>query len=224
MKKILFQGDSITDAGRNRDKDPSLIGSEHASFFGFGYANYVSAKLGYEFPTEYEFINRGVSGNRIVDVYARMKRDIINLAPDYMSLLIGVNDVWHEINDQNGVSAEKFETLYTMLLEELYAALPNIKIMLLAPFVLEGGSTMSKEHCPGRWDRFSAEVALRVEAVKRIADKFNIPCVTLQDKFDNAIKLTNGETTHWVTDGVHPTPAGHELIARAWLEGFEKIK
>ena len=81
VKRILFQGDSITDCKRIREDNISM---------GVGYANMVKAELGYEYPEKYEFINRGIGGNRIVDVYARIKSDIINLQPDYMSLLIGV--------------------------------------------------------------------------------------------------------------------------------------
>lgn len=214
MKTILFQGDSITDASRNREIPESL---------GQGYANIVAARLGYEFPNDYEFINRGVGGNRVVDVYARIKNDIINLKPDYMSILVGVNDVWHEITHQRGISEEKYEKIYTMLLEEVYEALPDIKIMILGPYVLEGPSTMSKEERPGRWEYFSYEVKLRVAAAKRVAEKFDIPFVTLQDKFDAATELTGGDATLWAKDGVHPTPRGHELIARAWLEAFATL-
>ena len=127
MKKFLFQGDSITDAGRARDWDLSL---------GSGYSTVVAATLGTEFPGEYEFINRAISGNRIVDLYARIKTDIINLKPDALSILIGINDVWHEVNHQNGVSAEKYEKIYDMLIEEILEALPDIKIYILEPFLL----------------------------------------------------------------------------------------
>jgi len=91
MKKILFQGDSITDFGREKN-------DVQGDWLGHGYAAMVSGALGYKYPNEFEFINRGISGNRIIDVLARVKNDIINLAPDYMSILIGVNDVWHEIS------------------------------------------------------------------------------------------------------------------------------
>ena len=94
MKRILFQGDSITDACRSRESD---------DWKGMGYPTFVSGKLGYEFPNEYEFLNRGVSGNRSIDLIARIKEDMINLKPDIMSILIGVNDVWHEFGSQNGV-------------------------------------------------------------------------------------------------------------------------
>ena len=109
-KLILFQGDSITDCDRSRQVNTRQ---------GFGYATMVQGQLGFECPGEYDFLNRGISGNRIVDVYARIKADIINLKPDYMSLLIGVNDVWHELGGGNGVAPEKFEKIYGMLIEEI---------------------------------------------------------------------------------------------------------
>ena len=134
MKTILFQGDSITDCGWDR-KAPTVI-----SNLGAGYARLVSAELGYENPGEYTFYNRGVSGNRIVDLYARIKADFINLAPDYASIYVGVNDTWHEIAAQNGVDTEKFEKIYTMYIDEIKAACPNIKLIIIAPYVLEGNA------------------------------------------------------------------------------------
>ena len=132
-KVILFQGDSITDAGRTYDNEESL---------GIGYANMVQGQLGMECPGEYTFYNRGINGNRVTDVYARMKRDILNLKPDYMSILIGINDVWHELGGRcDGVDAQKYEKIYDMLISEVKEALPNIKIMILEPFVLEGEAT-----------------------------------------------------------------------------------
>ena len=100
MKTFLFQGDSITDAERKR---------EDVNNFGFGYPNIVASKYLSENIGEYQFINKGISGNRVVDLYARIKCDIINLKPDYMSILIGINDVWHELSSQNGVDNEKQE-------------------------------------------------------------------------------------------------------------------
>ena len=102
MKRILFQGDSITDCGRSRDND---------GYKGHGYPRIVMWKLNLDFPGEYKIFNRGVSGNRITDLYTRIKSDIINVKPDYLSILIGINDVWHEIDYNNGVSAQKFEKI-----------------------------------------------------------------------------------------------------------------
>ncbi len=213
MKTILFQGDSITDCSWDR-KDPLSLG--------IGYARLVAAELGYEAPGEHTFYNRGISGNRIVDLYARIKADIINLKPDYMSILIGVNDVWHEINWQNGVDAEKFERIYTMLLEEILAVLPDIKILLFAPFVVSGSATNDTEEKPNRLETFRVEVAKRVEAVDRIGKKFGFPVLHLQEKFDACI-AKNNDPAYWVRDGVHPTVYGHELIAREWLSWFRSL-
>ena len=103
MRKVMFQGDSITDVGRNTER-----GSLQS--IGQGYPLICTAKLTASFPGKYKIENRGVSGNRIVDVYARIKRDLWNLEPDYLSCLIGVNDVWHEVGHQNGVDAPRFAT------------------------------------------------------------------------------------------------------------------
>ena len=135
-ERILFQGDSITDVSRNREND---VYASH------GYATMVKGRLGFENPGRYEFFNRGVSGNRIVDLYARIKRDLISLKPDVLSILIGVNDVWHEYSHQNGVDAKKFERVYDLLLEEVKEALPNVRILILEPFVLPGTATMNTE-------------------------------------------------------------------------------
>ena len=179
-KLILFQGDSITDCGRDRENITST---------GTGYVHMVTGQLGWEYPGEYEFINKGVSGNRIVDVYARIKMDITNLKPDYMSLLIGVNDVWQELRGRyNGVEAEKFEKIYDMLISEILDALPDIKILILEPFVMESAATCNIETEPDRWNYFRKEVSLRAAAARRIAEKYKLTFVELQNVFDNACK------------------------------------
>lgn len=214
QKVILFQGDSITDCGRNRSNSADL---------GPGYPRLASASLALDNVDRYQFINRGISGNRIVDLYARIKTDIINLKPDYMSILIGVNDTWHEIADKNGVDAEKYEKIYDMLLTEIKQALPDIKIMILEPFVLNGPATCNCEELPDRWQRFSVDVFAHAAAARRLAQKHGCKFVELQDKFDEAAK-TSESTTYWLLDGVHPNHAGHELIKREWLKAFEEIK
>ncbi|MEE0929143.1 MAG: SGNH/GDSL hydrolase family protein [Acutalibacteraceae bacterium] len=211
-KLILFQGDSITDCGRSRDND---------SYLGCGYPLLVKASLGYENPGEYDFINRGISGNRSVDVYARIKADIINLKPDYLSIYMGVNDVWHELGSKNGVATPKFEKIYSMMLEEILEACPNTKIFLIAPFVIKGHGTYNAEDT-SYYEAFMLDVQSKIEAVKRVGEKFGLPVIELQPAFDEACKKAPDD--YWTADGVHPTPMGHELIKRLWLETFEKIK
>ena len=205
--RILFQGDSITDADRNK---------QWHSHLGVGYPRLVEASLGFEEPGKHEFINRGISGNRIVDLYARMKADILNLKPDVMSILIGVNDVWHELGENpNGVDADKFFKVYSLLIEEIKEALPNIKIIILEPFVLKGPSTTEN------WEYFAKEVPLRAEASRKIAEKFNLTFVPLQKGFDEL--STKAPCEYWIGDGVHPTAKGHEFIKNEWLRAFKSL-
>ena len=206
--RILFQGDSITDADRSWNDNSRL---------GAGYPRLVEASLGFDEPGKYEFFNKGISGNRIVDLYARIKSDLINLKPDVMSILIGVNDVWHETGDNpNGVDNDKFFKIYSMLIEEVKEALPNIKIMILEPFVLKGCSTETN------WDYFSTEVPKRAMMARKIAEKYNLPFIELQAGFDKLAKSAPNE--YWLGDGVHPTAKGHEFIKREWLKAFAKLK
>ena len=205
--KILFQGDSITDAGRSFENDID---------FGYGYPLLVKAKLGFENQGMYEFLNKGISGNRIVDVYARIKRDIINLEPDVMSILIGVNDVWHEHSQKNGVCAEKYFKIYDMLIEEVKTALPNIKIMIMEPFVLK--NTATEEN----WEFFDTEVRKRGEMAKKIAEKYDLTYIELQKGFDELSKNIGAD--YWSKDGVHPSTYGHEYIAQEWVKAFKTLK
>jgi len=206
--KILFQGDSITDVGRVRENIASM---------GAGYPLLVKSALGYEFPGKYEFVNKGIGGSRIVDVYARIKNCIINLNPDVMSLLIGVNDVWHDFYESpNGVDAEKFYKIYDMLIEELKTALPELKIIILEPFVLKGSAT------EGNWEIFNDEVKKRAVMSRRIAEKYNLPFIELQKGFDELAKTAPAD--YWLRDGVHPTPMGHEFIKNEWIKTFKSMK
>ncbi|MBS7262502.1 MAG: SGNH/GDSL hydrolase family protein [Eubacteriales bacterium] len=211
MKTLLFTGDSITDAGRSRDVE-FLSGSS--------YATLAASEVCFEHPGEFRIYNRGVSGNRIVDLYARLKVDLINLRPDYLSILIGVNDVWHELAWRNGVAADKFERVYDMLLGEVRAELPETKILILEPFVLPGTATKS-ENDPAAWRCFSAEVPLRAAAARRVAEKHGATFVPLQKKLDEA--LERAESSYWLVDGVHPNFAGNELIKREWIAAFNRI-
>ncbi len=210
MLRYLFQGDSITDA--NRVDIDEGVGS---CLFGYGYPILVASEYLKSHKGKIEFINKGVSGNRIVDLYARIKDDIINLKPDIMSILIGVNDVWHELSVQNGVEAKKFELIYSMLIEEVKDALPDIKIIILEPFVLKGTGTEMY------YDAFREEVQKRREAAQRVAEKYGLYFVPLQKEFDKA--STDGDTTYWTTDGVHPTAAGHQLIKEELVKAINTI-
>ena len=206
MKTILFQGDSITDAGRDRNLDEHL---------GTGYPLLIASQLGLAQPGAYRFLNRGISGNRSIDLLARVKCDILQLRPDFLSILIGVNDVWHELDTGNGVDTRRFELYYGLLIQEILETLPDTKILILEPFVLKGTATQEI------WSQFYPEVLDRAKAAKRIAQKYGLPFVPLQEPFEHA--LNAAPAGYWLQDGVHPTPMGHALIQREWLEVFSGL-
>ena len=211
MTRVLFQGDSITDVGRSREDNSNI---------GRGYPHLVKAALNFTKPEKYDFINRGISGNRIVDLYARIKSDIINLAPDFMSILIGVNDVAHEFYRHNGVDDTRFEKIYGMLIEEVREALPDIKILIMEPFVLPASATADKLP-EGSYEEYRAEVEKRATVAKRIAEIYGLTFLPLQKLFDDNAAKTYPE--YWLVDGVHPTEAGHALIAERWGMAFAKM-
>lgn len=207
--KIVCLGDSITDAGKN-----SSAGS--MTSIGQGYALITAAKLSASDPQKYAFCNSGISGSRIVDLYARIKVDAWNHAPDVISILVGVNDVWHELGDPpNGVDTRRFENVYRMLLRDTLERFPNVKFLLLEPFVLRGVATEEK------WDVFPQEVYARAAVVRKLAAEFGATFVPLQKPLEDACE--KAPASYWLADGVHPTPAGHQLIADAWFEAFTNL-
>jgi len=188
---------------------------------GTGYPHLVKAFLNARDPEKYAFSNRGISGNRIVDLYARIKADIINLRPDFMSILIGVNDVWHELAQKNGVCAEKYEKIYSMLIEEVKAELPDLRIVIMEPFVLPSDRTTgTTEDGRDKYEVFRGETELRAAAARRVAEKFGLEFLPLQKMFDEAAETA--PPTYWLKDGVHPSEAGHQKIADAWIRAFDK--
>lgn len=214
MKTILFMGNSNTDCKRDREDVRSL---------GCGYAAFVAGKLAADHPGEYGFINRGVAGNRVCDIIARMDRDIIGHKPNYMSILTGANDVSQDYM-ANNLRVERYEKLYGLLIEESLKELPGLQIMILTPFVLPHKQL---EKTYESISHFNAESLCEtmneyVAATERVAKKYSFPCVNLQRVFDEAIEKAPVE--YWSVDGYHPTAMGHGLITREWLRLFGEIK
>ncbi len=205
--KIVMLGDSITDMGRNRE----LTG---AFSYGNGYPFFVEGELNSQAPNVHTVYNKGISGNRIVDVYARVKADCWNLQPDLVTCLIGVNDIWHEITNGNGVELERFIRFYEMLIDDTKKVLPNVQFMLLEPFVLEGSATSEKIA------EFSV-VREYAKAIKSLAERKGCKFIPLQAQFDELAASCGA--AHWLYDGVHPSVAGSKIIANAWLKAFAQV-
>lgn len=211
--KILFYGDSITDM--DRDRNASGDDFRRGMGLGHGYVNFVTAELLCENPDRYEFINRGISGNRIVDLYARIKADCWNYQPDVISVLIGINDIYPQDMENNGVELDRYEKVYRMLIEDTKAKLPNVKLILCEPFMLTE-STSEKDIV--KWN-CKPGVLEYAATVKKLAKAYNLPFVELQETLE---KKAAGHADCYVFDGIHPTPAGAKLIAEEWLKVFRE--
>jgi lysophospholipase L1-like esterase len=204
---VLFQGDSITDAGRNRDsKDPNAAGA-----LGNGYPLLVaSAVLAARPAGGLQFYNRGISGNKVPDLQHRWTTDTLDLKPDVLSILIGVNDFWHTLTSGYTGTAQDYEQQYTALLDDTRRALPAVRLIVLEPFVLRTGAV------DARW---FPEFDQRRAAAARVAAHARATFVPLQSIFDE--KTRTAPAPYWAADGVHPTPAGHAVIAEHWRRGAQ---
>lgn len=203
QSRILFQGDSITDGNRGRNGDPNHI-------LGHSYAFLVAAKYGALYPErQLGFFNRGISGNKVPDLANRWAKDTVELKPDVVSILIGVNDIWHPLNAGQAVSPEQYEAGYDKLLADTVAALPKVKLVLCEPFILPGSATQKN------WEVWQGHAKQFRAIVEKLGAKYHAPVVHFQKTFDDAVKHAPAE--YWIWDGVHPTYAGHQLMADEWV-------
>jgi len=199
--RLLFQGDSITDMkwGRNQ--------KDRNHYLGHSYVYLLASRLGVDIPeAQLDIYNRGISGHTVGDLRRRWQKDAIEMKPDLLSILIGTNDV------SQGVQPNAFESDYRAILDASRKANPELRIVLLDPFVLRSGPLMEEQAWKAR--RLATD-QLRL-IVTRLVDDYNAVQIKTQDIFDAAAKAVSPE--HWIWDGVHPLPQGHELIARNWLE------
>jgi len=202
---VLFQGDSITDAGRNKQNE----GFNNASSLGSGYAMIAGAALLEKYaPLNLKIYNRGISGNKVFQLADRWDKDCIDLKPDVLSILIGVNDIWHTLNGNYNGTLEKYRSDYIALLERTSKALPNVKLIICEPFAVPGIKAVD--------DKWYPELYGHPQAAREIADRFGALFVPFQKIFDEGIKRAPG--SYWTGDGVHPSLAGAQLMAAAWLK------
>ncbi|MCG3197694.1 MAG: SGNH/GDSL hydrolase family protein [Candidatus Omnitrophica bacterium] len=194
---VLFQGDSITDAGRDRENGDSLGG---------GYAMMIASWLSAAHPErKTTFLNRGISGNRVVDLKGRWRSDCLDLKPDWVSILIGVNDTWRRYDSNDPTSTEDYERGYRDLLDQVSKQL-KAKLILLEPFLL---------HVSPEVKRMREDLDPKIEVVRKLAKEYQTRLIPTDVLFSEA--CAHRPADFWAADGVHPTPAGHALIAQAWI-------
>ena len=199
---LLFQGDSITDAGRRRGGAPN-----HPHSLGSGYAALAASALLSDEPARgWRCYNRGVGGDTVADLAARWEADALALAPDVLSLLVGINDLWTA--DGDGAPPARYEEHLRALLDRTRSALPDVTLVVGEPFVVPGGSAVDASW-PSALGPYRA-------AARRGADAHDAAWIPYQSVFDDALEEAPGP--YWAEDGIHPTPAGHYRMAQAWLE------
>ncbi|NIK75103.1 lysophospholipase L1-like esterase [Paenibacillus castaneae] len=198
---VLFQGDSITDCGRNYDDYHSL---------GHGYALFAAAAFGRKYPHKnVQFLNRGISGNRAVDLERRWEKDCLELKPTWVSIYIGINDTWRRYDNGDATSADEFYQSYRKLILDTRDRLDS-KLILIEPFVLP---------VPEERRGWREDLDPKIQAVRDLSREFKTLYVPLDGLF--AAASSNTEPAYWAGDGVHPSPAGHALIAEAWLQAVK---
>ena len=202
---VLFQGDSITDARRSRDDTPA----NHPRALGDGYPMLIAAGLLRDHPrSALKVYNRGISGNKVPDLDARWQKDCLDLKPDLLSILIGVNDIWHKLGGRYDGTVETYQAGLRALLERTREALPETRIVICEPFVLRCGAVN---------DSWFPEFDQRRNACVEVARSMSLELVPFQSMFD---EHTNDDVppSYWAADGVHPTVAGHALMAATWRQ------
>ena len=199
---VLFQGDSITDCGRGYQDDQDL---------GCGYAMMAAAWFSAAWPEkQVRFLNRGISGNRAQDLRARWQQDCLALKPTWVSIMIGINDTWRRYDSADPTSAEAFEEAYRAILDACRHL--QARLVLCEPFLLPVYPDQI------RWRQ---DLDPKIAVVRRLAREFEAILVPLDGLFAQA--ATRRAPAFWAADGVHPTPAGHALIAQAWLRAVNEV-
>ncbi len=214
--KILFQGDSITDGNRYKSK-ASEWDKNHQ--IGHSYAYIITGLLGMMYPeAQYEFINKGISGSQTSGLLSRWQTDTLDVNPDVLSILVGVNDcLFASPAGKTDLSASAYEENYRKLLMMAKENNPKLKIILMEPFAYVQDQRGVATSVTVR----KAILRSEQKIVRKLAHEFDCIFVPLQDQFDEAMKLR--EPKYWIWDGTHPTEAGHAIIAREFLKATKDI-
>lgn len=204
--KLVMIGDSITDCGRTKPIGEGLFGAE-----GNGYVNLVGALLKSVRPeSNIRVVNMGISGNTVRNLKSRWQTDVMDLKPDWLSIMIGINDVWRQFDSPTQKEIHVYIEEYAETLEELVSStLPQVKgLVLMTPYFLE---TNENDEMRATMDKYG-------QVVKRIAEKYNTIFVDTQAAFNKVLEYCHPAALAW--DRVHPNTTGHMVIARAFLEGI----
>ncbi len=194
---VLFQGDSITDAGRSREDDAEM---------GRGYAALIAAWFSALHPEmRVRFLNKGIGGNRVKDLKARWQTDCLDLKPDVVSIMIGINDTWRRYDSNNPTSVAEYESGFRDILAQSHEK--GSKLVIIEPFVLP---------VPKDRETWREDLDPKIDAARRLAREFGALYIPLDGIFAQAAAVR--EPGFWAADGVHPTPPGHALIAQTWLK------
>ena len=205
---ILFQGDSITDSGRNKEDQ----GFNTARILGSGYPLLAGAALISKYASlNLKVFNRGISGNKVYQLAERWDKDCLDLKPDVLSILIGVNDIWHKLNGNYSGTPEIYRNDYIALIERTKKTLPGIKLIICEPFGVRGVRAVD--------DSWYPEFLEYQKIAREVATRFNAVFIPYQSIFDEAQKKAPG--SYWTGDGVHPSLAGAQLMAEAWLRAIK---
>jgi lysophospholipase L1-like esterase len=203
---LLFQGDSITDVGRNRKTQDT---PNDASALGRGYVGKIAkALLEDHDDLELRIFNRGISGNKVPDLDRRWQRDALDLQPAVISILIGVNDIWHKLNGRYDGTPQDYRDGFAALLRRTRDALPEVQLVICEPFVLRCGAVK---------DSWFPEFEERLAFAQQVAEEANALWVPFQQVFNEQV-AAGSKPSHWAKDGVHPTDNGHALMAQTWRE------
>jgi lysophospholipase L1-like esterase len=206
---LLFQGDSITDMkwGRNQ--------SDRNHYLGHSYVYLIASRLNTDMPeAKLNFLNRGISGNTVAELKARWQKDAVDLKPDVLSILVGINDVGRAVRAKEEVDVDAFAADYRSILQQSRLSNPELGIVLLEPFVLP--VTRVKVE----WDAWRGQVDRLRPVVAKLASETDALLLQTQEIFEAAAQ--RAEPSHWIWDGVHPLPQGHELIARNWIDAVAR--
>ncbi len=205
---ILFQGDSITDWGRDKNKNDANA----SNTLGSGYPLITAGQLLWRYPgLQLQVYNKGISGQKVFQLAERWDKDCIDLKPNVLSILVGVNDFWHTLTSNYKGTIETYQTDYRKLLARTKKALPDVKLIIIEPYAVKGVKAVDEKWYPA-FDDYR-------KAAKDIALEFQATFIPLQSIFDKALEAAPG--SYWTIDGVHPSVAGEGLIAHAWLEAVK---